>query len=142
MEQASDKHIGKIRIGEELELEGKVWHREIDQHVVTESISVDINESGLTFFIQDDALVCTLPATGYGKTYTFINDMDDGDCLVTITPGAGDKIIGIGYTGVDVGTLTNTKATAKYGDYVVIVGDGSLGWYVQECCGIWVIAEA
>ena len=142
MEQAADRHIGKVRIGESAELEGKVWHRFIDLHVVTEIIDVDINESGLTFFVQADATVCTLPATGYGKTYTFVNDMDDGECLITIHPHANDKIIGIGYTGVDHGNLTNTKATAKYGDYIVIVGDGDVGWYVQECCGIWDIAEA
>jgi len=142
MHQAADQHINKVRIGEDLELEGKVWHRNIATHVVTESIDVDINESGYTFFVQADATVCTLPGTGYGKTYTFVNDMDDGGCLVTVTPDAADKIIGLGYTGVDQGTLTNTKATAKRGDYVVIVGDGDVGWYVQECCGIWVIAEA
>ena len=141
MEQASDKHIEKVRIGEELELEGKVFHREIAQHLVGESLSIDVNESGLTFFVQITGMTITLPAIGFGKTYTIVNDMPDGGQII-IHPGATDKIIGIGYTGVDHGNMTNTTATAKRGDYVVLVSDGDLGWYVQECCGIWVIAEA
>ena len=68
-----------------------------------------------------------------------MNDMDDGECLVTIDPDGTETITGLGSSGAAGGTITNTKLTAKRGDYVILIGDGS-NWYVQECRGTWVIS--
>ena len=142
MHQGPDQHIDKVRISEELELEGKVFHRYVAARYITDNYTVDAEDSGKTLFVQADAKTITLLATVVGITVKIMNDMDDGDCLVTIDPNGSDKITGIEYTGTDGGAATNTKATAKRGDFMTLVADGSIGWYVTECVGTWVIAEA
>jgi hypothetical protein len=63
--------------------------------------------------------------------------MADGACAVTVSPAALDKIMGNGYTSADNKDIVNTKATAKKGDYVKLVGDGVNGWMIAEIRGIW-----
>ena len=141
MHQGADQHINKLRISEELEMEGKVYHRYDNVHVVTADHTTLAADSGYTFLIQADALTLTLvSAATAGITHKIMNDMDDGDCLVTIDPDGAETITGIGTTGGAGLTMTNTKATAIRGDYVILIANGT-GWYVQECRGVWVIAE-
>ena len=142
MHLGADQHIEKVRISKELELEGKVFHRNVAARYITDDYTVDAEDSGKTLFVQADAKTITLLATAVGITIKVVNDMDDGDCLVTIDPNGSDAIVGIEYTGTDGGAMTNTKATANRGDYVVLFANGSGGWHVQDCVGIWVIAEA
>lgn len=142
MHQASDTVFDKARISKELELEGKVFHRFNVFRSITTDYTVDAEDSGKTLLVQADAKTITLLATVVGITVRIMNDMDDAACLVTVDPNGSDKIVGIEYTGTDGGAMTNTKTTAKKGDYIVLFADGSLGWYVQECRGTWVIAEA
>lgn len=100
--------------------------------------TLDAGDSGVTQLVTADAKVITLPATVLGLSYTIVNgSLGYGDILVTISPNAADKIIGAGSTGTDNKDLLNTKATACPGDYVKLVGDGSLGWYVAEIAGTW-----
>ena len=139
MLQAADTHFNKVRVSEELQLEGKVFHRYDNDHVVTANHTTLAADSGYTFLIQADALNLTLVGCAAGITHKVMNDMEDAACLVTITPDTGDNIVGIGTTGAANGTMTNTKLTAKRGDYVILISDGSTTWYVQECRGTWVI---
>lgn len=97
-------------------------------------------ESGSVFAIATDAKVFTLPATKKGLVYIFINSGADGNNILEIDPNAADKILGNDLTGSDGGKLTNTKATAKIGDCVVLVGDGDVGWYITSITGTWAIA--
>ena len=95
------------------------------------------SESGTVFKIATDAKVFTLPATEAGLRYTFINSGADGAVLVTISPQAADAIHGRALSSVDDKDLLNTKATAKEGDFVTLVGDGVDGWFIVAVEGIW-----
>lgn len=107
----------------------------------TETVSInktlDSGDSGVFQLVDTDAVVVTLPATAVGLVYTIINVAADAAALVSISPNAADKILGNGFTATDDKDAQNTKATAKRGDMMRLVGDGSLGWYVAEVRGIW-----
>ena len=99
--------------------------------------TVLVSESGSTFKIATDAKVFTLPATEAGLLYTFINSGADGAVLLKISPAAADAIHGRALSSVDNKALQNTKATAKEGDFVTLVGDGVDGWFIVAVEGIW-----
>jgi len=101
-------------------------------------------DSGKVFIVDTDAIVITLPSTASGLTYTFINGGADGAVLISVSPAAADAVHGttsastnVVLSGVDDKDLLNTKATATTGDSSVIVGDGSVGWYLLDSTGIW-----
>lgn len=94
-------------------------------------------DSGLITYIDTDAITITLPATVTGYTYTFVNAGNDGAVAVNISPNANDKIMGNGFTSLDNKDAINTKATAKRGDLLQIVGDGNNGWCIQRVHGTW-----
>jgi len=142
MHQGPDQIIDNVRVSKQLELEGKCFHRYGTFRAITDDYTVDAEDSGKTILVQADAKTVTLLATVVGITVTIMNDMDDGDCLVTVDPNGSDKITGLEYTGTDGGAATNTKATAKRGDFITLFGDGSIGWYVMASQGTWVIAES
>ena len=92
---------------------------------------------GKVTYVDTDAKTITLPATVVGYVYTIVNAGEDGTVGVTVSPNANDKIMGVGLTAADDKDLVNTKATAKKGDYIKLLGDGALGWYVIEIEGTW-----
>jgi hypothetical protein len=94
-------------------------------------------DSGYETYIDTDAFTITLPSTVAGLTYTFVNAGSDGTVKINIAPAAADKIQGCGLTAADNKALINTKATAKFGDKVTIVGDGGDGWIIQSMIGTW-----
>lgn len=95
-------------------------------------------DSGFVTYIDTDAKVITLPSTAAGLTYTFVNAGADGTVAINISPAAIDQIQGCGLTAADDKDLINTKATAKLGDSVTIVGDATGGWIIQSMVGTWV----
>ena len=112
--------------------------------VVTENKTLTADDSGGIFLCATDNVVFTLPATAAGLKYTFINTGADGAAKISISPAAADAIHGttnastnVVLSGVDDKDAINTKATATTGDNMTIVGDGSVGWYVIGCHGIW-----
>lgn len=94
--------------------------------------------------------VITLPdisAAVAGKRITVQNRGADGAAKVSISPHSSDKIKG-GVHGAATGDLVsfsgtadkdaiNTKATAKQGDYLVLVADGTDTWWVIGGKGVW-----
>jgi hypothetical protein len=94
-------------------------------------------DCGILTIVTVDAKTITLPATVVDYSFLIMNGCMDGTCAVTISPNASDKIMGNGYTSADNKDIVNTKATAKYGDYVKLVGDGANGWMITEIAGIW-----
>ena len=94
-------------------------------------------DSGKVLLVDTDAQTITLPATVVGMTFTLVNGGVDGAVNLKIAPNASDKIMGNGYTSADNKFVQNTKATAKKGDFLVLVGDGVNGWFVQEVRGTW-----
>ncbi len=94
-------------------------------------------DSGSTFTSTLDAIVYTLPSIAIGNTVTFVNLALDGGAKLSISPAAAD---GITYDGssTDNKDLINTKATAKYGDFVTLASiDGTVAWQVVAARGIW-----
>jgi hypothetical protein len=94
-------------------------------------------DSGIVTYVDTDGKVITLPATAAGITYTIVNAGADGAVAVAISPASSDKIQGAGLTAADNKDLINTKATAKKGDSVTLVGDGADGWFIQSMHGTW-----
>lgn len=97
-----------------------------------------------------DNAVITLPDTAAGnagKRITVQNTGADGAAKVSISPHSSDGIFG-GVHGAATGDLVsfsgtvdkdaiNTKATTKKGDYLILVSDGSTGWWVIGGKGVW-----
>lgn len=112
--------------------------------VITANKTLTAEDSGKIFLCATDNVVFTLPATVAGLKYTIINAGADGAAKISISPAAADAIHGttnastnVVLSGVDDKDAINTKATATTGDNMTIVGDGSVGWYVIGCHGIW-----
>ncbi len=97
-----------------------------------------------------DTAVITLPdaaAGNAGQRVTVQNTGADAAALISVSPHSSDKIYGgihgaaggdlVSFGAVADKDILNTKATAKKGDYVVLVSDGSTGWYVIGGKGVW-----
>ena len=116
---------------------------------VTENKTLAIKDQGYVQNVVTDGLNITLPATVVGYTYTMRNGgvrptggpagaVSDESAIVKITPDAGDLIAGIELTASDADSINNTKATAKVGDEITLVGNGTTGWNVQAPVkGVW-----
>lgn len=94
-------------------------------------------DSGSTFTSTLDGMVYTLPSIAIGNTVTFVNLALDGGAKLSISPAAAD---GITYDGssTDNKDLINTKATAKYGDFITLASmNGTVAWQVVAARGIW-----
>jgi len=111
---------------------------------------VSADDGDIVIAAAADNDVITLPdaaAANLGMRITVQNRGADGACKVSISPHSSDKIYG-GIHGAATGDLVsfgevadkdiiNTKATAKKGDYAVLVSDGSTGWWVIGGKGVW-----
>tara|TARA_R110000787_G_scaffold132080_1_gene244246 strand:- start:1524 stop:1940 length:417 start_codon:yes stop_codon:yes gene_type:complete len=102
-------------------------------------------DSGTNYLVGTDALVLSLSAAKDGVRLRVFNSGADGNNIVTISPIAGESIIGTisnaaadsvsgGVAGKDI---INTKATANKGDYIDLLGVTSIGWYIDGGVGIW-----
>lgn len=122
--------------------------RQLDANVTVETITADRTltaaDSSKVFLIGTDALTVTLPASVEGLAFTFINTGADGAVLVKVSPVAADAIHGttnastnVVLSGVDNKAVQNTKATATTGDMITLVADGTEGYFVIGCGGIW-----
>lgn len=107
----------------------------------TTTIAVDTTlaatDCGVVQVVTVDAKVVTLPATVVGLSFTIMNGGADGAILVKVSPNSADKISGNGFSAADNKAAQNTKATARKGDYIRLIGDGDLGWYITEVVGVW-----
>ena len=112
---------------------------------ITDDKVLDAADSGKTFLIATDAKTFTLPATAKGLRYKIVNSGADGNNIITVSPNASDKIMGsfsngsekVIMSGTDDKDIVNTKATARKGDYIILVGDGVDGWYIEDAIGVW-----
>lgn len=133
--QAPDtvRNDDNIEFGRELKHQYQVAQTKSSNYTMTAA------DSGYITYIDTDAVVITLPATVVGYTYTFVNAGGDGAVGFSISPNASDQIAGCGITAADNKDLVNTKATARKGDYVRLIADGTtaVGWIIQEMRGTW-----
>lgn len=108
---------------------------------VSANKTLDAEDVGKWMEVNTDAVVITLPATAAGLVFRIRNVGADGAVGINVSPQALDKIMGPDIAGVDNKDLINTKATAKKGDYVILIADGVNGYFVLDINGTWA-AEA
>ena len=98
-----------------------------------------VTESGVCYDVTTDAVVITLPATAVGLEFTIMNMAADGGALVEVDFQAADKNLGgLGIAaGGDGKKLSNTKATAKKGDFITFIADGTDGYRIKAIRGTW-----
>lgn len=111
------------------------------KETISSNKTLNAEDVGKIMEVDTDAVVITLPSTVVGYIYHIRNVAADAAAKVSVDPAIADKIMGPDIAGVDNKDLINTKLTAKKGDYVILIGDGSLGWYVVDVNGTWA-AEA
>lgn len=99
--------------------------------------TIDALDGGKIIYVDTDAKIMTLPATDAGLTVTFVNAGAFGAVFMKIAPNSSDQINGVDFTAVDNKFIANTKATARRGDYVTLVADGTDGWFVTAIKGVW-----
>lgn len=97
---------------------------------VSTNKTLDEGDSGVAQNVTASVTV-TLPSTVVGTTY-LIRVGGDG-LTVNVSPAALDKIMGNGFTSADNKDLIFTSQPK--GSYVVLVGDGANGWFVQRIKG-------
>jgi hypothetical protein len=84
-----------------------------------------------------DAIVYTLPSIAVGNVVTFVNLALDGGAKLSVSPAAADGVTYVG-SSTDNKDIINTKATAKYGDFITLASlDGVVAWQVVAVRGIW-----
>ncbi len=108
---------------------------------VTADKTLDAQDVGKVMNVTADAKTVTLPSTAAGLVFIIRNGGAAGAVAVNVSPAAVDKIMGADLAGVDDKDRINTKATALQGDYIVLLGDGSAGWFAISERGVWA-AEA
>jgi len=103
---------------------------------ISTNTTLDAADSGYWNVITASTdVTVTLPATAVGIVYNFIFGLPAGSIKTSLSPQAGDKIMGIGNAGTDGMDMILTKATARTGDKWTLIADGSAGWYVVEAVG-------
>ena len=117
---------------------------------VTEAKTLALSDNGIVQNVIADGITITLPATTAGANFIIRNGGvpasssvgvgtgSDFSCLVTVAPNASDKIQGLAFSASDNKAALNTKATARVGDQINLIGDGTDGWNVGNGTkGIW-----
>lgn len=121
---------------------------------VTENKSLVAADAGIVQNVIADGVTVTLPtsaAATVGATFTVRNGGDaptgapagagsNESMAVTLSPIAADGISGAGFTAAVDKDAINTKATAKVGDEMTVVGSGvtsAAAWFVTRFKGIW-----
>lgn len=116
---------------------------------VTENKTLTLADCGIVQNVITDGITVTLPATAAGSSFIIRNGGvpassgvgmgtgSDFSCLVTVAPNASDKIQGLAFSAADNKAALNTKATARVGDEIRLVGDGVDGYNVVSAKGVW-----
>ncbi len=117
------------------ELLNRIWED------VTANKTLDAQDVGKVMNVTADAKIFTLPSTAAGLVFIIRNGGAAAAVAVNVSPAAADKIMGADLAGVDNKDRINTKATALQGDHIVLLGDGSAGWFAISERGVWA-AEA
>lgn len=106
--------------------------------------TVALADSGKIIYVDTDAVVLSMTAIATllsGFEVTVVNIAGDGVALVEIDPNSSEVMSG--GCGVAAGTggqkLSNTKATAKRGDFVKIAGNAT-GFSTISQRGTWAMA--
>lgn len=120
----------------------------VPQVTTDEDLTIESVESVLSVNVDVDGGVITLPKItddNLGMRITVRNIGEDGAYLVSVSPDEADGINGSianaaadsVASGVVNKDLSNTKATANKGDYVVLEAVAETEWYITGGVGIW-----
>lgn len=107
------------------------------RELVSVNKTLDVEDTGKTFFVDTDAVVITLPVTAVEIDVTIVNIGAFGAVAVNVDPAAADKIQGPDLAGANNKDLINTKATARRGDLVRLVNGQADGAMVLQLVGTW-----
>lgn len=149
--QCADLKPKKIDCLDSLQFQGVHLHKHAFKEILITDTkgSIDAEDNGKVFLVEVDCVI-TLPSIGSGEMgpYTFVNygkeDKKTGisDVQISIAPAAIDWIAGCDLSATVNTALINTAATAKRGDYLVLVYGGADGWSIAEMRGTWALATA
>jgi hypothetical protein len=126
----------------------------VPQVTTVDNLTIESIDSEVTVNVNADAKVISLPkitAANLGMRITVRNIGADGANLVSVSPNALDAIVGTianaaadsVATGVKDKDMSNTKATANKGDYIVLEAfthNATLNeglWAIAGGVGIW-----
>jgi len=105
----------------------------------TDDYTTDAADNGKIIELGTDAKTITLIATVAGYEITVVNTGGDGVAGIMVDFNAAD--LNLGGCGMAAGgdgkKLTNTKGTARRGDYLRFIGDGIAGWNLVGKRGTW-----
>ena len=99
--------------------------------------TIDAQDNGKTLFCDTDAFAFTLPVTATAMHVKIVNIGAYGTVLVTVSPQAADSIQTFDVAAVADKDALLTKATARRGDYVVLVNGHADGAVATEIVGTW-----
>jgi hypothetical protein len=96
-------------------------------------------DNGKIIYVDTDTKIITMLATVAGFTVTIVNAAPAGTALIEVDVDNADKLLGgCGIAAANDGVkISNTKATAKRGDFIKLVGDGTNGWNIVDKRGTW-----
>ena len=115
---------------------GRVWEK------ISAAATLNKIDTGKSFWVDTDAQAITLLAAAVLTSLDImvVTGGAFGTVGTTVDPNGSDLISGPDDTGADGGIMTNTKATARRGDYIIVSQSGDEGYHVVEKRGIWTIA--
>lgn len=147
--QCADLKPKNIDCLDSLQFQGMHLHKHAFKEILIASTksTLDAADNGKVFLVETDCVI-TLPAIASGALgpYTFVNygkeDKDTGisDVQISVSPNSNDRISGCDLTAAENTDLINTAATAKRGDYLVLVYGGGDGWNIAAMRGTWALA--
>lgn len=109
------------------------------------TVTITYADCGKVISMGTGTTTFSLPATKAGCEYTFVNAVGGAAAPMTVDPVAADNIYGGCTLASSVVTIDdtagdgviNTAATAVKGDFIRLMGDGDVGWFITGCQGIW-----
>lgn len=99
----------------------------------TDNYTADAQDTGKVLVMNATAKAFTLPATVAGLTLIVMAAVVG--TTLNVSPNAVDKIMGPDVAGVD--NKDYILASTALGDYLVLTGDGTDGWFVNASRGTW-----
>ncbi len=111
------------------------------RETVSANKTLDIEDNGKAFFVDTDAVVVSMPAVATPVNCLIVNIGAFGAVKLSVSPVAADKIQGPDLPGTDNTDHTNTKATARRGDFVELITGDANGPIVARQRGIWATAN-
>jgi hypothetical protein len=136
---------GGVSLGGEIDANGNVIDEFLRTVVTkTDDYTITTADCGTVLIMSTDTKTFTMPAVAAGNLgceITFINNAADGGAIINISPNASDWIAGqcsaVIFAATDDKDMQNTKATHDIGDTVTIISNGSTGWNIVACNGVW-----